>query len=52
MVEAAAALRFALALRMEGLIDTDASPEVADEMPAVIGEALTNHRPSRRGHPF
>ncbi|RSS79723.1 GAF domain-containing sensor histidine kinase [Streptomyces sp. WAC06614] len=42
-VEAAATtLGFAPALRMEGLIDTDVPPEVADEVLAVVGEALTN----------
>ncbi|MFJ8017762.1 GAF domain-containing protein [Streptomyces sp. NPDC096339] len=40
--EAAAALGFAPALRMEGLIDTDVPPAVADEALAVIGEALSN----------
>ncbi|MGW7327687.1 GAF domain-containing protein [Streptomyces sp. NPDC054840] len=39
---AATALGFAPALRMEGLIDTDVPPPVADEVLAVIGEALTN----------
>ncbi|MEU7033731.1 GAF domain-containing protein [Streptomyces sp. NPDC046237] len=39
---AASTLGFAPALRMEGLLDTDVSPEVADEVIAVIGEALTN----------
>ncbi|MFF3171957.1 GAF domain-containing protein [Streptomyces sp. NPDC057900] len=36
------ALGFAPALRMEGLIDTDVPVEVADQMIAVIGEALSN----------
>ncbi|MFB6612666.1 GAF domain-containing protein [Streptomyces sp. NPDC056367] len=40
--EAAAGLGFAPALRMEGLIDTDVPPAVADEALAVLGEALTN----------
>ncbi|MHC0429803.1 sensor histidine kinase [Streptomyces sp. O3] len=40
--EAAAALGFAPALRMEGLVDTDVPAETADEVIAVIGEALTN----------
>lgn len=40
--EAAAGLGFAPALRMEGLIDTDVPPAVADEALAVIGEALSN----------
>ncbi|MEU6944438.1 GAF domain-containing protein [Streptomyces sp. NPDC046316] len=39
---AASTLGFAPALRMEGLLDTDVPPEVADEVIAVIGEALTN----------
>ncbi|MCX4776207.1 sensor histidine kinase [Streptomyces sp. NBC_01264] len=39
---AAAALGFAPALRMEGLIDTDVPATVADEVLAVVGEALTN----------
>ncbi|WP_078995239.1 GAF domain-containing protein [Streptomyces sp. XY66] len=42
MDEAAAALGFAPALRMEGLIDTDVPSAVADEALAVVGEALTN----------
>ncbi|AJF63188.1 GAF domain-containing protein [Streptomyces vietnamensis] len=44
-------LGFAPALRMEGLLDTDVPPEVADEVVAVIGEALTNvarHADARR----
>ena len=40
--EAAAALGFAPALRMEGLIDTDVPSAVADEALAVVGESLTN----------
>ncbi|MFE2324422.1 GAF domain-containing protein [Streptomyces sp. NPDC059385] len=40
--EAAAVLGFAPALRMEGLVDTDVPPGVADEALAVIGEALSN----------
>ncbi|GAA3379004.1 two-component system sensor histidine kinase [Streptomyces sannanensis] len=40
--EAARALGFAPALRMEGLIDTDVPHPVADEVVAVLGEALTN----------
>ncbi|MFG2295858.1 GAF domain-containing protein [Streptomyces sp. NPDC048603] len=40
--EAAGALGFAPALRMEGLIDTDVPPAVADEVLAVVGEALAN----------
>ncbi|MFB6520445.1 GAF domain-containing protein [Streptomyces sp. NPDC056401] len=39
---AAEGLGFAPALRMEGLIDTDVPPAVADEVLAVLGEALTN----------
>lgn len=40
--EAAAVLGFAPALRMEGLIDTDVPVPVADDVVAVLGEALTN----------
>ncbi|MEC4570205.1 sensor histidine kinase [Streptomyces virginiae] len=40
--EAAAALGFAPALRMEGLVDTDVPATVADEVLAVLSEALTN----------
>ncbi|WP_328930155.1 GAF domain-containing protein [Streptomyces sp. NBC_00190] len=40
--EAATALGFAPALRMQGLIDTDVPPPVADEVLAVIREALAN----------
>ncbi|MEV4946763.1 GAF domain-containing protein [Streptomyces sp. NPDC053755] len=39
---AAPTLGFAPALRMEGLLDTDVPPGMADEVIAVIGEALTN----------
>ncbi|MFF8598003.1 GAF domain-containing protein [Streptomyces sp. NPDC015232] len=39
---AASTLGFAPALRMEGLLDTDVPPEAAEEVVAVIGEALTN----------
>ncbi|MGW2202806.1 GAF domain-containing protein [Streptomyces sp. NPDC001774] len=39
---AAPMLGFAPALRMEGLLDTDVPPEAADEVLAVLGEALTN----------
>ncbi|MET8748902.1 GAF domain-containing protein [Streptomyces sp. NPDC004667] len=39
---AAAALGFTPALRMEGLVDTEVPPAVADEALAVVGEALTN----------
>ncbi|MFJ5708267.1 GAF domain-containing protein [Streptomyces sp. NPDC093105] len=50
--EAAEPLGFAPALRMEGLLDTDVPAEAADEVVAVIGEALTNvarHAQARRG---
>ncbi|MFE5718285.1 sensor histidine kinase [Streptomyces erythrochromogenes] len=40
--EAAESLGFSPALRMEGLIDTDVPPAVADEVLAVLGEALAN----------
>ncbi|MFF0753110.1 GAF domain-containing protein [Streptomyces sp. NPDC004267] len=39
---AVATLGFAPALRMEGLLDTDVPGGAADEVVAVIGEALTN----------
>ncbi|WP_418955581.1 GAF domain-containing protein [Streptomyces tritici] len=39
---AASTLGFAPALRMEGLLDTDVPAEAAEEVVAVIGEALTN----------
>ncbi|MFB6827407.1 sensor histidine kinase [Streptomyces hydrogenans] len=43
VVDAAAeTLGFAPALRMEGLLDTDVPVDVADDVVAVIGEALTN----------
>lgn len=48
---ATSVLGFAPALRMEGLLDTDVSPGSADEVIAVIGEALTNvarHARARR----
>ncbi|MEW1700397.1 GAF domain-containing protein [Streptomyces sp. NPDC091278] len=48
---AAATLGFAPALRMEGLLDTDVPAEVADDVVAVICEALTNvarHARARR----
>ncbi|MFI8255173.1 GAF domain-containing protein [Streptomyces filamentosus] len=38
----AATLGFAPALRMEGLLDTDVPVDIADDVVAVIGEALTN----------
>ncbi|GGZ30061.1 histidine kinase [Streptomyces inusitatus] len=40
--QAARTLGFAPGLRMEGLIDTDVPRPVADEVLAVLGEALTN----------
>ncbi|GAA2251725.1 two-component system sensor histidine kinase [Streptomyces amakusaensis] len=40
--QAARTLGFAPGLRMEGLIDTDVPRPVADEVVAVLGEALTN----------
>ncbi|MFI1717039.1 GAF domain-containing protein [Streptomyces litmocidini] len=49
--EAATALGFAPALRMEGLLDTDVPPEAAEQVVAVLGEALTNvarHARARR----
>lgn len=48
---AASTLGFAPALRMEGLIDTDVPPEAAEEVLAVLGEALSNvarHARARR----
>ncbi|WP_327364112.1 sensor histidine kinase [Streptomyces sp. NBC_01296] len=49
--QAAVVLGFAPALRMEGLIDTDVPSAVADEVIAVIGEALTNvARHAQAGH--
>ncbi|MEV7281640.1 GAF domain-containing protein [Streptomyces sp. NPDC093111] len=48
---AASVLGFAPALRMEGLLDTDVPPGTADEVVAVIGEALSNvarHSGARR----
>ncbi|MFD8008779.1 GAF domain-containing protein [Streptomyces sp. NPDC058955] len=39
---AAATLGFAPALRMEGLLDTDVPAGTADDVVAVVGEALTN----------
>ncbi|MEU6982051.1 GAF domain-containing protein [Streptomyces sp. NPDC046324] len=39
---AAATLGFTPALRMEGLLDTDVPPGAAEEVLAVLGEALTN----------
>ncbi|MFF1341981.1 GAF domain-containing protein [Streptomyces sp. NPDC058290] len=51
MDQAAVVLGFAPALRMEGLIDTDVPSAVADEVIAVIGEALTNvARHAQAGH--
>ncbi|MET8508378.1 GAF domain-containing sensor histidine kinase [Streptomyces sp. NPDC004787] len=49
--EAATALGFTPALRMEGLLDTDVPPEAAEQVVAVLGEALTNvarHARARR----
>jgi signal transduction histidine kinase len=40
--EAAAVLGFAPSVRMEGLVDTDVPREVADQVMAVLSEALTN----------
>ncbi|MEV6833019.1 GAF domain-containing sensor histidine kinase [Streptomyces sp. NPDC051133] len=40
--EAAPVLGFAPSVRMEGLIDTDVPPDVADHVVAVLSEALTN----------
>lgn len=40
--EAQAALGFAPRLSMEGLLDTDVPPGVADHLVAVLGEALSN----------
>ncbi|MGW3399977.1 sensor histidine kinase, partial [Streptomyces hydrogenans] len=39
---AASTLGFAPALLMEGLLDTDVPTDVADDVVAVVGEALTN----------
>ncbi|MFH8253938.1 sensor histidine kinase [Streptomyces roseolus] len=39
---AAETLGFAPALRMEGLLDTDVPPDIADAVVAVVGESLTN----------
>ncbi|WP_406511363.1 GAF domain-containing protein [Streptomyces sp. NBC_00161] len=51
MDQAAVVLGFAPAPRMEGLIDTDVPSAVADEVIAVIGEALTNvARHAQAGH--
>ncbi|MFI8823507.1 GAF domain-containing protein [Streptomyces sp. NPDC053431] len=49
--QAASALGFAPALRMEGLLDTEVPADIADEVIAVVGEALTNvarHARARR----
>ena len=40
--EATAALGFAPALHMEGLIDIDTTADISDDIVAVIGEALSN----------
>lgn len=48
---AASTLGFAPALRMEGLLDTDVPPDAAEEVLAVLGEALANvarHARARR----
>ncbi|MFF5787450.1 GAF domain-containing sensor histidine kinase [Streptomyces sp. NPDC012693] len=47
---AASTLGFTPALRMEGLLDTDVPPEVAEEVIAAIGEALTNVARHARAH--
>ncbi|WP_151772628.1 sensor histidine kinase [Streptomyces abyssomicinicus] len=39
---AAPVLGFAPAVRMQGLVDTDVSPRIADHVVAVLSEALTN----------
>ncbi|MFE0642411.1 GAF domain-containing protein [Streptomyces sp. NPDC058877] len=48
--EAMVTLGFTPALRMEGLLDTDVPPETADEVIAVIGEALSNVARHARAH--
>ncbi|MEU4268925.1 GAF domain-containing sensor histidine kinase [Streptomyces sp. NPDC026092] len=48
--EIATTLGFAPALRMEGLLDTDVPHEAAEEVIAVIGEALTNVARHARAH--
>ncbi|WP_133916809.1 sensor histidine kinase [Streptomyces sp. NBC_00582] len=40
--EAAPVLGFAASVRMEGLLDTDVPKEIADQVVAVLSEALTN----------
>lgn len=40
--ESVRSLGFTPALRMEGLVDTDVPPAVADDVVAVLGEALSN----------
>ncbi|RXS87163.1 GAF domain-containing protein [Streptomyces sp. TM32] len=40
--QASRTLGFTPALHMEGLIDTDVSAEIAEHVPAVLGEALSN----------
>ncbi|WP_404817919.1 sensor histidine kinase [Streptomyces pseudovenezuelae] len=40
--EAATVLGFAPSIRMEGLVDTDVPREIADDVVAVLSEALTN----------
>ncbi|MFF8378432.1 GAF domain-containing sensor histidine kinase [Streptomyces sp. NPDC015661] len=48
--EAANTLGFAPALRMEGLLDTDVPPDAAEQVIAVVGEALTNVARHARAH--
>ncbi|WP_189802968.1 sensor histidine kinase [Streptomyces tanashiensis] len=48
--EVATTLGFAPALRMEGLLETDVPHEAAEEVIAVIGEALTNVARHARAH--
>ncbi|MEU2508969.1 GAF domain-containing protein [Streptomyces sp. NPDC007863] len=47
---AASTLGFAPALRLEGLLDTDVPVGIADDVVAVIGEALTNVARHARAH--
>ncbi|MER5207746.1 GAF domain-containing protein [Streptomyces sp. NPDC002825] len=48
--QAATTLGFAPALRMEGLLDTDVPHDAAEQVIAVIGEALTNVARHARAH--
>ncbi|WJV47241.1 sensor histidine kinase [Streptomyces flavofungini] len=48
--DAAAALGFTPALRMEGLVDTDVPRAVADDVAAVLNEALSNVARHARAH--